>query len=94
MRKRPIRPADADKKQAPDRRSGACASQDLLHGDDIVVNRLSAGENGDFGVRAGGLKDLRGLLGVLLRHIHTVEDADELGLLGGVGPGQPLQQGG
>ena len=47
----------------------------------LIVDRLSAGEQGDLGVGTLGGEDLQGGLGLAFGHILAVIDGDELGLL-------------
>ena len=51
----------------------------LFHGNDIVVNGLSAGEDHDLRVGADVLEDLCGLLGLLLGDILAEVQGDEGG---------------
>ena len=56
-----------------------------LHGDDIVVDGLAAGEDGELGVGAGGLEDGAGLGSLLLGDILAIVEGEEAGVgLGGV----------
>ena len=57
----------------------------LFGGDHIVIDRLTAGKQGDLGVGTALGKELEGLLGLLLTDILAVEDVDKLGALLGLG---------
>lgn len=57
----------------------------LFGGDHIVIDRLTAGEQGDLGVGTALGKELEGLLGLLLADVLAVEDVDEFGALLGLG---------
>ena len=62
----------------------------LLRRNHKVVNRLAAGQEGDFSAGAGGGENFLGFLGLLLRDILAIEDGNKLGVLVGVRPGQTV----
>ena len=53
----------------------------LFSGNGVIVDGLTAGEQIDFCLGAGGLEDLKCLLSVGLTHVLTVEQVDELSIL-------------
>lgn len=53
----------------------------LFGGDHVIIHRLSAGQQVDLGGGTRLREDIRGLLGLLLRHILAIEDGDEAGIL-------------
>ena len=61
----------------------------LFGGDHVIIHRLSAGQQVDLGGGTRLREDIRGLLGLLLRHILAIEDGDEAGILVLRGLGQP-----
>ena len=65
----------------------------LFGGDHVIIHRLSAGQQVDLGGGTRLREDIRGLLGLLLRHILAIEDGDEAGILVLRGLGQPGEQG-
>ena len=58
----------------------------LFDGDHIIVDGLTAGQEADLGIRAGGGKDGLCLLSLFLGHVLTVEDGHELGSADGTVP--------
>ena len=50
-----------------------------LHGNHIIVYRLTAAENIDLGIRKTSCHDFAGRLCVLFRNIFTIVDCDKLG---------------
>ena len=65
-----------------------------FRGDEIIVHRLSAGEEGDLGIGAGGGENIQCALCLFLRDVLAIVNGNELGVLLGVGLGQTLQEGG
>ena len=63
------------------RPGGLSRSFCLFNGDDVVVHGLPAGERRYLRIGAGGSEQLRGAVGVLLRHALAGVDGDELGVL-------------
>ena len=63
-----------------------------FNGNNIVVDRLTAGEEGELCLGAVFGEDLLGLLGLLLGDILAEEDGDELGMAAGSFLGQFVQK--
>ena len=72
--------------------NGASFDIALFSGDHVVVDRLTAGQQSDLCVGAGGGENGLSLLGILFGDVLTVEDGNELSVLNVLGLGQLLQQ--
>ena len=83
------------KEGGPEESSSGPGQKVFLFGrDEVVIHRLTAAEEVDLRIGAGGLEDLQRLGGVFFGHVLAVENADELGVLLGLGVGQTVQQSG